>query len=192
MFKVKRSKIWKKTTPTLLVVNGRATTQISSPHKTILTGGLKFQAQIEASVIQNTTVFHLTTRKGNYVKQKAFTININVDNPGTYNITFDMKCGFGYNGSSSGPYNSSYGFELIMDDSKTIWKLARTWADNSWFSGYMIAGNPANVNKWKTLCTVDLSLTKGNHKFDFYVEQQDRRNKHCETYISVFRATVND
>ena len=76
MFKVKRSKTWKKTTPTLLVVNGRATTQISSPHKTVLTGGLKFQAQIEASVIQNTTVFHLYTAGGNYRRVKAFMLTI--------------------------------------------------------------------------------------------------------------------
>ena len=46
MFKVKRSKTWKKINSTLLIVNGKATTQISSPHKEILTGPQRYSAII--------------------------------------------------------------------------------------------------------------------------------------------------
>lgn len=162
---------------------------ITSPYVWITDSDAKFEALIEAYIISDKSGYIFTSRSGTHHNRKACTVTINVEKRGTYNITFSMYCSFGYNGSSSGPYNSLYGFSIKHNTNTTLWSMGLTPGDNAWFSGYM--SNTDSFRKWKTITTVNLTLAPGKHVFDLWVEQQDIRNKHCTTRISEFRATIN-
>lgn len=173
----------------VLTSTPRASESISSPYVWVVDGSAKFEALIEAYIISDKSGYIFTSRSGNYYNRKACTVTINVEKRGTYNITFSMYCSFGYNGSSSGPYNSYYGFALKHNNNTTLWSMGLTPGNNAWFSGYMSTNE--SFRKWKTIITVNRTLDPGKHVFDLWVEQQDIRNKHCTTRISEFRATIN-
>ena len=134
--------------------------------------------------------FRRYTNDGRYENNHAYHTEIDITQAGLYNITYQINVCMGYNPSSSGPYNSYYGYRLYINGNQVYYS---GWyaGDQIWYPSYMWQPPENNRCKVRNLWTGNVQLNDGNNTFDLWVEQQDIRNKHCDTNIPWIKVIFN-
>lgn len=162
----------------------------------------------------NEWYYHVGSEHWVYHRYNCLTLTMYANESREYTLDVNFKVSFGYNPSSSGPWNSYFAFFVLMDNNE-LWESGLIPGDNGFISSYMWdfrfyrknsdgslkypleqthafgdKGRQKNVYeqcKWKQFYIGKIYLTEGNHIFKFDVGTKDINVKNADIYSTAYK-----